>query len=514
MKVIKGLLAVILSLIIMLCLLIGLSAANPELFKNFGKKDAPDTEETAGVSDDAAESDTEEEPEGSLSDNDSLSADEAENKLIADSYFAEEKGDIPQAGLRGGITPLYTEPETKADSVPDALKALTGLELPEGELVILDDAEADRIESELSTGPTGDDLDFDKEFYPYYHMLDTRGQHLYRQLYANATEFNPVFRSVETDMPWSSFSNTFEALFNDHPELYWLNTGYSARYRNSGECLEIRLSFNRTANDPEASSEHFNDGANAIGGQASGDEYEQEKRVHDAIREAFRYSLSAEMNQSAYSGLVNHSTVCAGYARAFQYIMQNLGIPCYYCRGTAGEPHAWNIIKLYDGYYNVDVTWDDGDAGGQYAYFNLSDAEIGKDHRRKGLSVYLPACEGGNYSHLEDEEADDGQEGSGEEGEAPAELPEGVYCRSLEEYYDLCKKEINDTGKGIYSFDIYTTDRSVYDKCVDAYTNRKVETAYMKECLNETEDAKGLLVELDAKEIDGVYKLTQNVQFW
>jgi len=40
MKVIKGLLAVILSLIIMLCLLIGLSAANPELFKNFGKKES------------------------------------------------------------------------------------------------------------------------------------------------------------------------------------------------------------------------------------------------------------------------------------------------------------------------------------------------------------------------------------------------------------------------------------------------------------------------------------------
>ena len=513
MKVIKGLLAAILSLIILLCVLIGLSAANPDLLKRFGKKDSPDTVETVGVSDDAAENDAEEESEESLSEGDSLSADEAENRLIVDSYFAEETGDIPQSGLRGGIMPLYSEPDMPAESVPDILKALTGLELPAGELGILDDEEADRIESELSTGPTGDDLDFDKEFYPYYHMLDTRGQHLYRQLYANATEFNPVFRSVEMNMPWSSFSNTFEALFNDHPELYWLDTRYSARYRNSGECLEIRLSFNRTANDPEASAERFDDGAGAIGEKASGDEYEQEKNVHDAIREAFRYSLSAEMNQSAYSGFVNHATVCAGYARAFQYIMQNLGIPCYYCRGTAGEPHAWNIIKLYDGYYNVDVTWDDSDSGGQYAYFNLSDAEIGKDHRRKGLSVYLPACEGGNYSHLEDEEPDDGQEGSGEES-APAELPEGVYCRSLEEYYDLCRKEINDTGKGIYSFDIYTTDRTVYDKCVDAYTNRKVEAAYMKECLNEAENAKGLLVELDAKEIDGVYKLTQNVQFW
>ena len=61
--------------------------------------------------------------------------------------------------------------------------------------------------------------------------------------------------------------------------------------------------------------------------------------------------------------------------------MQNLGIPCYYCRGVAGEPHAWNIIKLYDGYYNVDVTWDDSESGERYAYFNLSDAEIGSQIR-------------------------------------------------------------------------------------------------------------------------------------
>ena len=70
--------------------------------------------------------------------------------------------------------------------------------------------------------------------------------------------------------------------------------------------------------------------------------------VHDRLISRISYSKAATMNQSAYSALVGGKTVCAGYARAFQYLMQKLGIPCYYCTGFAGENHAWNIIKLSD----------------------------------------------------------------------------------------------------------------------------------------------------------------------
>ena len=65
--------------------------------------------------------------------------------------------------------------------------------------------------------------------------------------------------------------------------------------------------------------------------------------------------------------IVNKKTVCAGYAKAFQLLLTKLNIPCYYIVGFAKEAHAWNIVKL-DGYYNVDLTWDD--AKEQYKYFN------------------------------------------------------------------------------------------------------------------------------------------------
>ena len=54
-------------------------------------------------------------------------------------------------------------------------------------------------------------------------------------------------------------------------------------------------------------------------------------------------------------------------------------------------------MGLDDGYYNVDVTWDDTE-GGQYDYFNKTDEAYADTHVRRELSVNLPKCEGQRYA--------------------------------------------------------------------------------------------------------------------
>ena len=519
MNVVKGILIGLLGAILMLCAIIGLSAVRPDLFEGLlrhGTEEATEASEVPTYT--LPEEEPETEPSGASVSEDTVSEDTVSdnNSVIADSYFSEN---VPESGLKGGIESPYTTGDTDTPTnVSGELKSMTGFTEPHGTYDVMDDDKADEIETNLSTGPTGDDLSFDEEFYPYYNMLDERGKHLYRQIYANAMELNPDFKAVEKSMPWASFRNVFEAVFNDHPELFWLNTEYSAGYRDNGECLEIVLSFNRTAKDIDAASSSFDQGADNIGNAAYGSEYEQEKAIHDAILDGFSYSKSAEMNQSAYSGFVNNSTVCAGYARCFQYIMQNLGIPCYYCRGVAGEPHAWNIIKLGGDYYNVDATWDDSEQTWRYEYFNLSDAELNKDHRRTSLSVYLPACNGGQYSHLEQapENTVSGDNGSRNESTdtGPSELPDGTYVGSLEEYFTQCTDTIKSKGKGTYSFDLYTTNKDVYNSCMRSYANGKAKSEYMSDVFNSIEDPKRMSVDFVGTEEGGVYKMTQNVKLW
>ena len=311
--------------------------------------------------------------------------------------------------LAGDVDTDYVAPDISQIMIPnELLTRIGGFEPLTLDVSVVPDEEADRIEQELGYGETGDGLDFDPLMYPYYSMLDEKSKHLYRQIYANACALNDDFRAVESDVTRGQLNNAFMAVFNDHPELFWLDTKFSARYRGNGDCLELKLYFNSLANDIDTTKAQFEAAAAGIS-SAGGSPYETEKAIHQALANNNIYSLGAPFNQSGYSALVNGSTVCAGYSRAFQYACQLAGIPCYYCSGYAGENHAWNIICLDGDFYNVDVTWDDTDSSPAYNYqwFNKTDDDYGTTHIRRDLSVYLPPCNGTKYRNLESDPAEE-----------------------------------------------------------------------------------------------------------
>lgn len=248
--------------------------------------------------------------------------------------------------------------------------------------------------SALSTSnTTGKNYKLDSIYYPYYSFLTSDEQKLYKQIYAQAIDMSPTFVPV-VNINVLDVNKVFEAVYNDHPELFWLETTYSYKYTINDRCVQITLKFNETANDIEYHKEIFHNEAQKIIDEANKleNDYEKEKYVHDILINSITYDEAAMMNQSAYSALVNKRTICAGYSRAFQYILIQLEIPTYYCVGNTDVSHAWNIVKLGNEYYNVDLTWDDNDSN-KYKYFNISDKKIYDTHKRSGLSVYLPKCE-------------------------------------------------------------------------------------------------------------------------
>lgn len=284
----------------------------------------------------------------------------------------------------------YLLPGEEPGNPPAEVNGLTGYQPVSEDAQQVLEEEADTI----APGELGEGLAFDENYYPYYAMLEADLRRLYNQIYANASQLITSFTPVE-DVDLDRLKRVFEAVYNDHPELFWLESGFSCKYLESGTCVEITLEYNDTISDLPAARERFLEEAEAILSQARNlhSDYERERYVHDALAERVEYDVNSNVNQSAYSGLVTSRTVCAGYARAFQYLMQQLGIPCYYCTGYAGEDHAWNIVRLEGEYYNVDVTWDDT-AQLTHDYFNRTDAEFAPTHIRTRLSVYLPACMG------------------------------------------------------------------------------------------------------------------------
>ncbi|MDR0986372.1 MAG: hypothetical protein LBL98_01585 [Ruminococcus sp.] len=104
--------------------------------------------------------------------------------------------------------------------------------------------------------------------------------------------------------------------------------------------------------------------------------------AHDFIIESCEYDLEYEHGYSAYSAIVYGRALCEGYAKAFQYICEEMGIPCVISIGESNESkigHAWNKVKVGKNWYNIDVTNDDtdGDFFGYISknYFFLADSE-------------------------------------------------------------------------------------------------------------------------------------------
>ena len=460
----------------------------------------------------------------------------------------------------------YVAPSMDQLQIPEDVSGKTGFTPVQPEEQQIPDKEAQNLEETLGSGETGEGLSFSAEEYPYYQMLSENQQSVYRQIYANAQNLTEKFAPEKT-VSASDVKTAFEAVIGDHPELFWLETGYSSKYLANGQCVEIDLKYNSTADDLESAKQRFDAAAqNLIAGAASLDSnYEKEKYVHDALASAVTYDLTADMNQSAYSALVNGKSVCAGYARAYQYLLQQLGIPCYYCTGYSGGNHAWNIVKLEDGYYNVDVTWDDA-AAIRYDYFNKTDADFASTHVRQNLSVYLPACNGTAYrqenttggatpdpgagttpsgGQTDGSVTDPGQQGDGTQEpeqpgsslsdyinpdpQEPLRYPSGNTAGSagnttaaatpepradaltdLSSYYEDCRKQLTGLGSGDQHFD-NVVPKSLWNTIEQSYHTGAYEQGYVVDVLKNL-GMEYFAIQLQLVDIgDGYYRVYHNV---
>ena len=133
-------------------------------------------------------------------------------------------------------------------------------------------------------------------------------------------------------------------------------------------------------------------------------EYDRIRYVYEYVIRSVDYVENASDSQNLYSALVNKASVCAGYARETQYLLERLGVFCTYVTGTTrGQPHAWNLVRCDGNYYYVDTTWGDPvflqtDGGSipeeqqiQYDYLCCSEQELFRTHELDA-DVAFPSC--------------------------------------------------------------------------------------------------------------------------
>lgn len=73
---------------------------------------------------------------------------------------------------------------------------------------------------------------------------------------------------------------------------------------------------------------------------------------------SYDYENMPRSSYNAYGVLVLRDAVCMGYALAYDYLLEQVGIKTLYCSSDTLN-HAWNIVYIDNTPYHVDVTWDD-----------------------------------------------------------------------------------------------------------------------------------------------------------
>ncbi len=241
----------------------------------------------------------------------------------------------------------------------------------------------------------------------YYLSLDEVEKRLYDAAYttlcANETSFKLI--GIDISSFAAAYRSTLAQFINDYPEFFWLN-GYieyeTVRASNSDNG-HITITFGVydywNDHDLAKAKTDLKNALDAVVLEASAlpDDYQKAKFVHDYIIKYNSYDFAAyELGDainaetearvsSAYGALVSGDIMCAGYARAFDLIMHELGYESIFVSGEAdGGSHAWNLVLLGENFYHIDLTWDDPDGDHsevRYNYFCLTDEEISKTHK-------------------------------------------------------------------------------------------------------------------------------------
>ena len=209
---------------------------------------------------------------------------------------------------------------------------------------------------------------------------------------------------TETSFDRDTLSRMVDYVRADYPELFWLlGTDTLTTTMIGGVPTEITLTFRYSidaADLPAATAQVEAAAQECLSGiDPAWSDYDKIKAVYDWIVRRTEYDPDAN-DQSLYTVLVSGRGVCAGYAKATQYLLNQLGIPCTYVTGTVrGAGHGWNLVWAEGAWYYLDPTWgdplfSDGEQDPDYVsynYFCVTTDELFRTHTPDDLFP-LPVC--------------------------------------------------------------------------------------------------------------------------
>lgn len=237
-------------------------------------------------------------------------------------------------------------------------------------------------------------------------LLSPAEQDAYLQLYEGICALEESFAVFETSA--ECIDPAYRALMRDHPEFFWLDGSCSYVYAMLGNVVTVTPGLSTPLADVPAVRAQVEAAADAFLGSLPADasEYDIALKTYEHVIATTTYEVGAPQSQNVTSVLLNQRSVCAGYARTYQYLLQRAGLFCAYVEGripSVGEDHAWNLVRIDGQFAYVDPTWGDPTYLGEsphisangiiYDYLCLTTAELERDDHAFSEAGVWPLCD-------------------------------------------------------------------------------------------------------------------------
>lgn len=228
-----------------------------------------------------------------------------------------------------------------------------------------------------------------------YNQLNSSQKEAYARLYDTAESYGGDINISDLGLNQNDIDTVYWAFDYDNAQFLTLGSGYTYSYTDSGEVIKMGIDYGRSPQSVPSS--EFESTAQSVINEAlqTGSDYERLKYVHDWIVNNTSYISSGAVSKSEADGVVVYGkALCEGYSKAFMYFAQSMGYECVCVSGYSNGDHMWNMVKVGENWYHVDVTWDDPLSSSgpilRHNYFLVSDSTISSDHTVDNYFPFRP----------------------------------------------------------------------------------------------------------------------------
>lgn len=297
-----------------------------------------------------------------------------------------------------------------------------------------------------------------------YQNLPKEEQKIYRQLMKGLEEFQEEISLSPVSA--ERLSVIVNMVMIDHPEYFWTDGAFQYWEEKwsdgSSAGMKIVPTYLVSAEEAQNLKRQIEEKA----GQwletipPETDTYGKIKAVYELLIRNVSYEEDSPDNQNIRSVFLGGKTVCMGYSKATQYLLNKMGIFCTLVVGKiAGEEnssHAWNLVKIGEKYYYVDTTWGNPNYEGEspaevdvyYSYLCCTEEFLGETHI-PNADIPLPVCDDDSYHYYKNA---------------------GCWYENYD-YNQIYQVLLNDLNAGAKKTELYFGSREAYDQATEALVN-------------------------------------------